>query len=170
MMTHNAPTTNGRVATDSYTRTLRIQASPHAVYNAVTTVPGLKGWWSDDTVASGDDITVRFGGANFQTLRLADPTPDRRVVREWIAQYFPVEGTSQTDEWVGTWVKFAIEANSRRLVHVDLHARRAHAAGRVLRAVRRRMDPLPGELDGVPGERNRHTVRRKRLTRPGRRT
>ncbi len=95
----------------SYTRTLHIQASPHELYEAVTTVPGLKGWWSDDTVANNGDLTVRFGRENFQTLRLVDPTPDKSVVWEWIAQHFPVEGTSQTDEWVGTRVSFAIQAN-----------------------------------------------------------
>jgi len=95
----------------SYTRTLPIHASPHDVYDAVTTVCGLQGWWSADTDAHGGAITVRFGGGNFQTLRLVDPTPDKSVVWEWIAQHFPVEGTSQTDEWVGTRVSFDIQAN-----------------------------------------------------------
>jgi uncharacterized protein YndB with AHSA1/START domain len=95
----------------SYTRTMPIQASPHDVYDAVTTVQGLKGWWSDNTVEDDGTITVRFSGENFQTLRLVDPTPDKSVAWEWIAQHFPVEGTSQTDEWVGTQVSFDIRAN-----------------------------------------------------------
>ncbi len=94
----------------SYTRTLLIQASPHGLYEAVTTVPGLKGWWTDNIVADNGDITVRFGGEDFQTLRLVDLTPDKSVVWEWIAQYFPFEGT-RTDEWVGTRVSFDIQAN-----------------------------------------------------------
>ena len=98
-------------ATASYTRTLPIQASPYAVYDAVTTVAGIKGWWTDNTVADNGHITVRFGGDNFQTLRLVDLTPDRGVVWEWIAQHFPVEGTTQTDEWVGTRVAFDIQAH-----------------------------------------------------------
>lgn len=111
MTTHDAPTIHGSHTADSFTKTLRIQTSPHALYEAVTTVQGLQGWWSTETDACDGEITVRFGGENFQTLRLADLTPDRRVVWEWIAQYFPVEGTSQTDEWVGTRVSFEIEAN-----------------------------------------------------------
>jgi uncharacterized protein YndB with AHSA1/START domain len=96
---------------DSYTKTLRIQTSPHQLYEAVTTVPGIKGWWADNTVANDGEITVRFSGDNFQTLRLMDPTPDKSVEWEWIAQYFPFEGATQTDEWVGTRVSFAIQAN-----------------------------------------------------------
>jgi len=96
---------------DSFTQTLHIQASPHQLYQAVTTVPGLKGWWMNDTVAKNGDITVRYGEGDFQTLRLLNLTPDKNVVWEWIAQHFPVEGTTQTDEWVGTRVAFAIRAN-----------------------------------------------------------
>ena len=111
MKTYDAPAIQSSHTADSFTRTLRIQASPRALYAAVTTVQGLQGWWSHDTVASDGEVTVRFGGGNFQTLRLVDLIPDRRVVWEWIAQYFPVEGTSQTDEWVGTRVSFEIEAH-----------------------------------------------------------
>jgi uncharacterized protein YndB with AHSA1/START domain len=95
----------------SYTKTLLIQAPPRKLYEAVSTVRGLKGWWSDNTVADNGGITVRFSGKNFQTLRLLDPSPDKKATWEWIAQYFPLEGTTQTDEWVGTRVSFDIEAS-----------------------------------------------------------
>jgi uncharacterized protein YndB with AHSA1/START domain len=95
----------------SYTKSLRIRAPPRKLYEAVSTVQGLKGWWSDNTDAENGDITVRFSGKNFQTLRLLDHTPDKTVVWEWIAQYFPQEGATQTDEWVGTRVSFDIQAN-----------------------------------------------------------
>jgi uncharacterized protein YndB with AHSA1/START domain len=97
--------------TASYTKTQDIQASPRELYAAVTTVPGIKGWWSHDVVEKNGDITVRFSEKNFQTLRLLNLSPDKKVVWEWIAQYFPVEGTTQTDEWVGTRVSFDIQAN-----------------------------------------------------------
>jgi uncharacterized protein YndB with AHSA1/START domain len=95
----------------SYTKTQNIHTSPHELYKAVTSVPGIKHWWSNDVVANNGDITVRFGEKNFQTLRLLNLSPDKKVVWEWIAQYFPVEGTAQTDEWVGTRVSFDIQAN-----------------------------------------------------------
>ena len=89
-----------------------MQASPHAVYEAVTTGAGVRDWWSSHTTdATNGEITVRFGGEDFHTLRLLNLTPDKHVVWEWIAQYFPVPGTSQTDEWVGTRVLFDIHAN-----------------------------------------------------------
>ena len=95
----------------SYTKTLRVQAPPRKLYEAVSTVQGLKGWWCHNTVEKNGDITVRFSGENFQTLRLMDPTPDKKIIWEWTAQCFPVEGTTQTDEWVGTKVSFDIQAN-----------------------------------------------------------
>jgi uncharacterized protein YndB with AHSA1/START domain len=109
--TQTRPSDQNRGNADSYTKTLLIRASPHKLYEAVTTARGLKGWWSDDTVAGDGGITVRFGGEISQTLRLVDATPDKKVVWEWIAQHFPVEGTTQTDEWVGTRVSFEIQAN-----------------------------------------------------------
>jgi uncharacterized protein YndB with AHSA1/START domain len=95
----------------SYTKTQNIHTSPHELYKAVTSVPGIKHWWSNDVVANNGDITVRFGEKNFQTLRLLNLSPDKKVVWEWIAQYFPIEGTPKTDEWVGTRVSFDIQAN-----------------------------------------------------------
>lgn len=95
----------------SYSKTVVIEAPPRELYRAVTTVAGLKGWWSHNTEAENGGITVRFSGKNFQTFRLVDATPDRKVTWEWIAQYFPLEGTAQTDEWVGTRVSFDVRAN-----------------------------------------------------------
>jgi uncharacterized protein YndB with AHSA1/START domain len=109
----------------NYTKTLRIDAAPHDLYQAVTTAQGVQGWWSATTSGEGDEITVRFGGDNFQTLKLVDLIPDRHAEWEWIAQYFPIEETPQTDEWVGTRISFDIQPNpdgSSTLVftHIDL--------------------------------------------------
>ncbi|MBA3948226.1 MAG: SRPBCC domain-containing protein [Herpetosiphonaceae bacterium] len=110
-MTQTKRSDQDEATMENYTQTLHIHTSPHRLYQAVTTAPGLKGWWSDNTVADNDEMTVRFGGGNFQTMRLVDPTPDQHVAWEWIAQNFPVPGTAQTDEWVGTRVVFEIQAN-----------------------------------------------------------
>jgi len=109
-MTQTEHSGNNNSSMTSFTRTLNVHAPPHEVYRAVTTVPGIQGWWSNKTVANNDDITVGFDGENFQTLRLVDLTPDKNVVWEWIAQYFPVAGTDETDEWLGTRVSFDIQA------------------------------------------------------------
>ncbi len=97
--------------TDSYTKTMRIQAPPRTVYEAVTTVSGLEGWWSNDTFSKNGEITVRFGEI-FQTLKLRDLAPDKNVVWEFTEHYLPLEGTTQTDDWVGTSASFDIQPNS----------------------------------------------------------
>jgi uncharacterized protein YndB with AHSA1/START domain len=104
------PVDQNSVNEATFTKTMHIHASPHRLYEAVSTASGVRGWWVANTVANDGEITVRFGGGNFQTLRLMDLDPDKNVVWEWIDQYFPVEGTPQTDEWVGTRVSFEIQA------------------------------------------------------------
>ncbi len=96
---------------DSYTKTLHIHASPQKLYQAITTIVGLKSWWTENTVMNNYNITFGFSDGVFQTMRLLEATPDKKVVWECIAQYFPVKGTDQTDEWVGTRVLFTIQAN-----------------------------------------------------------
>lgn len=95
-----------------YTTTLRIDATPHALYEAVTTAKGVQGWWSAKTTGDDDQITVRFGGDNFQTLKLENLIPDQHAEWEWTAQYVQIEEIPQTDEWVGTRVSFDIQPNS----------------------------------------------------------
>ena len=95
---------------DSYTKTLLIHASPQKLYQALTTAVGLKSWWTENTVMNNDEITFGFSENVFQTMRRVDALPDKNVVWECIAQHFPVKGTTQTDEWVGTRVSFALQA------------------------------------------------------------
>ncbi len=95
---------------DSYTKTLLIHASPQQLYRALTTIPGLKSWWTGDTILNNGDIRFGFREGIFQTMRVLDAVPDKKVLWECIAQYFPVEGTTQTDEWVGTRIAFDIQA------------------------------------------------------------
>jgi uncharacterized protein YndB with AHSA1/START domain len=95
----------------SYSKTMLIQAPPHKLYEAVTTVSGLKGWWTDDTFSKNGEITVRFGEV-FQTLKLLDLAPEKKAVWEFTEHYLPIEATTQTDEWVGTSASFDIQLNS----------------------------------------------------------
>jgi uncharacterized protein YndB with AHSA1/START domain len=72
--------------------------TPEQVYEAVTTVEGLAGWWTDDTKGTADDVggvvTFRFlpGGFDMEVVELK---PAERVT--WRV----VEGP---DEWLGTTV------------------------------------------------------------------
>ncbi len=72
--------------------------TPEKVYDALTTIDGLAGWWTDDTKGSsdvGDVIQFRFppvGGFDMQVL---DARPCERV--SWRV----VEGP---EEWLGTTI------------------------------------------------------------------
>jgi uncharacterized protein YndB with AHSA1/START domain len=73
-------------------------AAPEEVYNALTTVDGLAGWWTDDTRGSsdvGDVLQFRFppvGGFDMEVLELK---PAERVA--WRV----VDGP---EEWIGTTI------------------------------------------------------------------
>ena len=93
----------------SYTKTMLIQAAPERLYQAVSTAEGIRGWWSDKTTQQGNLITVDFWTDLTQTLELEELDPGKHATWHWLTQHFVVEGTDQTDEWVGTRVVFEIE-------------------------------------------------------------
>ncbi len=83
-----------------------IKASPTKVYNALSTVDGIAGWWTRETTGNsriGGVITVRFldhevekGRADLEVVEL-DPG---KAVR-WRVKDGP-------EEWIGTDVTFAL--------------------------------------------------------------
>jgi uncharacterized protein YndB with AHSA1/START domain len=71
--------------------------SPEKVYEALTTIDGLAGWWTDDTKGSTKDggvIEFRFPPGGFD-MKVTEQVPDKRV--SWTV----VDGP---EEWVGTTV------------------------------------------------------------------
>jgi uncharacterized protein YndB with AHSA1/START domain len=76
-------------------------ASPAEVYEAITTVDGLAGWWTDDTKGSSDVggmLEFRFlpGGFDMEVVELK---PAERVV--WRVADGPAE-------WIGTTVDWSL--------------------------------------------------------------
>jgi uncharacterized protein YndB with AHSA1/START domain len=74
-------------------------ATPEKVYDALTTLDGLAGWWTDDTKGSSDIggvIEFRFAAGGFD-MEVVELRPSERVV--WRV----VDGP---DEWVGTTVEW----------------------------------------------------------------
>jgi uncharacterized protein YndB with AHSA1/START domain len=75
-----------------------VKATVAEVYAAITSVEGLAGWWTTQTVGEGNELggVLRFtfvpGGFDMKVIELV---PDKRV------QWEVVEGP---DEWVGTQV------------------------------------------------------------------
>jgi len=81
-----------------------IKAPIASVYQAITSVEGVAGWWSEETTGESSaggavEVVFRSGGAEkgritFQVLEL---DPDKEI--RW-------RFTSGPDEWVGTDVTF----------------------------------------------------------------
>ena len=72
-------------------------STPEKVYDALTTVDGLAGWWTDDTKGNGEvggRLEFRFPPGGFD-MEVVETRPDERV--SWRV----VEGP---EEWVGTTI------------------------------------------------------------------
>jgi uncharacterized protein YndB with AHSA1/START domain len=76
--------------------------SPEGVYDALTTVDGLAGWWTKDTVGDGSvggTLQFRFPKGGFD-MEVVELTPGERV--RWRVVGGP-------EEWIGTTVDFDLE-------------------------------------------------------------
>jgi uncharacterized protein YndB with AHSA1/START domain len=74
-------------------------ASPEKVYDALTTLEGLAGWWTEDTRGSADAggvIEFRFPPGGFD-MEVLEQRPGERVAWKVVAG---------PDEWVGTTVEW----------------------------------------------------------------
>ena len=78
--------------------------TPDKVYEALTTVEGLAGWWADDTKGVGD-----VGGFDMEVLEL-DPAGTVR----WRV-------TDGPDEWIGTEVAFALDQRDEYTIVLFQH-------------------------------------------------
>jgi uncharacterized protein YndB with AHSA1/START domain len=86
-------------------------APPQRVYQALTTLEGLRGWWIADT--QGDPRpggTIDFG---FTDMQVVESAPDRRV--RWRCTRGP-------QEWVGTEVTFDLSPKEGQTFVVFKHS------------------------------------------------
>lgn len=77
-------------------------STPRPVYEALTTVPGLAGWWTEQTAgeaAGGGLVTFRFPPVGGFDMEVLEAVPDERVV--WRV----VDGPP---EWVGTTIHWEL--------------------------------------------------------------
>nr|MDT0664619.1 SRPBCC domain-containing protein [Micromonospora sp. DSM 115978] len=90
--------------------------SPDKVYDALTTIEGLSGWWTVDTSGSsgevGGVIEFRFGPGGFD-MQVVELEPAKRVV--WQV----VDGPA---EWVGTTVTWELNQAGDYTVVLFSHA------------------------------------------------
>lgn len=73
--------------------------SSDGVYEALTTIDGLSGWWASDTTGATDvdgEIAFRFGPGGID-MKVLELVPGKRVVWEVVGG---------PEEWIGTEVSF----------------------------------------------------------------
>jgi uncharacterized protein YndB with AHSA1/START domain len=109
-----------------FQQSLVINTNPAAAYAALTTLDGLRGWWSQDcdgTPQVGGTLHFRFDCAS-KDVRIEQLKPQREV--RWLCTraHIDVDGLTRKDEWVGTELVFRLapEAGGTRLdfEHVGL--------------------------------------------------
>lgn len=79
-----------------------IASTPDKVYDAITTIDGLSGWWAENTTGGtnlGDVIAFRFAPGGFD-MQVVELDRDKHVL--WKV----VEGP---DEWVGTTIDWQLK-------------------------------------------------------------
>ena len=89
--------------------------SPERVYDALTSIDGLAGWWTEETTgdpAVGGTIAFRFPPGGFD-MRVTDMVPAQRVGWE------VVDGPA---EWIGTTVDWQLRRDGDWTVVMFTHA------------------------------------------------
>jgi len=87
-----------------------IKAEPEGVYQALTDIKKLAGWWTSDTRGDGSEVggLLEFWfGENCHRFEVVELQPGRLV--HWRAK--PVDSS---DEWVGTEVSFSLATNEKQ--------------------------------------------------------
>jgi uncharacterized protein YndB with AHSA1/START domain len=93
-----------------YHRQLLLSAAPAAVYQALSTQQGLRGWWTEicdvpDKV--GGLATFRFG-ATHKVMRIDRLEPEREVRWHCVEADIEAPGIEKRDEWLGTDIVFRL--------------------------------------------------------------
>jgi uncharacterized protein YndB with AHSA1/START domain len=89
-------------------------AAPEQVYDALTTIDGLTGWWTDDVnggVEVGDVLEFRFPPGGFD-MEVIDRHPSERVAWKVVAG---------PEEWVGTTVDWQLRRDGDYTVVMFSH-------------------------------------------------
>lgn len=95
---------------DHYQNQLTLAASPSAVYKALTTQEGLRGWWTQTCEvagAVGGEHTFRFN-QTFKVMKIDALLPDSEV--SWLCTGANLEapGVQSKNEWLGTRIVFRL--------------------------------------------------------------
>ena len=94
---------------EDFRHRFELAAPIDAVYEAIATGDGVRGWWTTDAdIATevGGVSQVRFGGAGWTDLRVDRLEHPHRIEWACVAQDNP--NFSPNDEWVGTTISFEL--------------------------------------------------------------
>ncbi len=94
-----------------YQQSLVIGAEPAAVYAALATPEGLRGWWTQDcsvAVEVGGTSHFRFG-PHHKDMLVEKLEPGSEVRWLCVAAHIAVDRLVHKDEWVGTHLVFRLE-------------------------------------------------------------
>jgi uncharacterized protein YndB with AHSA1/START domain len=89
-------------------------SSPETTYQALTTIEGLSGWWTQDTQGESDIggvVQFRFGAGGFD-MKVLELDPAKRVLWE------VVDGP---EEWIGTNVSWDLKQDGDYTVILFKH-------------------------------------------------
>jgi len=107
---------------DDFERNLTVAASADAAYAALTTIGGLRAWWTEDCegeAGAGGAFTVHFGEVE-KTMRVAVAEPGREVRWDCTHAYLALPAPARTDEWVGTTVVWRLSPLDAGRVRIEL--------------------------------------------------
>lgn len=102
-------------------KSVEINSPAKAVFDAVSTAEGLRGWWCKNTTGSdaeGGELKLRFGGGHSARISPAKATSPNQV--GWnVLEHRPMR------EWDGTYFLFSVKENGRgrttlRFLHAGL--------------------------------------------------
>ncbi|MDB5802320.1 MAG: hypothetical protein JWL63_3259 [Rhodocyclales bacterium] len=104
-----------------YKQSLVIEATPDAVYAALTTPQGLRGWWTQDCdvdTAVGGTLKFRFG-PHYKHMRIEQLEPNREVRWLCTVAHIDVDSFTRKDEWVGTQIVFHLSPQGKGQTRLD---------------------------------------------------
>jgi uncharacterized protein YndB with AHSA1/START domain len=97
------PSATQSTASADYQKTIRVKASPEALFDALTTVSGLAGWWTGATGSgdAGGELTLFFDPPEPLVMHVDQATPPTLV--QWTVTH-----CTFLPDWVGTRPTFTI--------------------------------------------------------------
>jgi uncharacterized protein YndB with AHSA1/START domain len=126
-----------------------INASREKVFQSISTIAGLAGWWTEQT--SGDPsvngvIEFRFGPQWFNKMKVKEIQPNKSVTWECVGG---------ADEWMGTIFTFSLDENEGKTrvrfeqagwaAATDFYAQCNFSWGRYMESLRKLCETGKGE-------------------------